>query len=741
MVYKLNKTPMTGEINDYQDGPLLHKVDETKWEHIWDRLVDKYHYLGYESVIGARIKYLITLGEYIVGAISYCSAAYQLGPRDEYIGWDEETRLALLPNLVSNNRFLIVPWVSIRNLASKILSLSLRRLREDWEKQYEVTPYMAETFVDKENYLGTCYKAANWTHLGVTKGYGKIGKSFVYHGQIKDIYVYVMDRQFARDFRPDIGRVKQIAKKSTEESLLNEEKEELAAMMNGIPMWCKAILKKVGLTGDFTKKIQPLFIDHMHRYTNFIGRKENRAHLLTIVQGLLSDIPRKSLEPIALAFSGAGEVRNMANFMTRSKWEDGKMQEGYETDLSETIAEEGGMITGDESGMPKKGKKSVGVARQYCGSTGKVDNCQVGVMMGYASSRGYGLINSKLYMPEAWCGDDYKEQREKCRVPSNVKFQTKNEILLDMITKAVKSGKFPAKYVGVDCAYGKDANFLDSIPEGLIYFADVPFNTRVYTNRPGTFIPEYVGRGRKPTIQKADFAPTTVTSVAQDDDVPWNSVVLGIGAKGPVFAQDKLVPVIEVRDGLPGKDVWLYIRKLEDGKLKYALCNAPMNAPEDEIRKPALMRWAIEQCFKECKDYLGMDHYETRSWNAWHRHMLLAFIAHLFIIKLKTAFSSTPTAPSPTPHIDTPVSFKDYLTAYVSMQNNEPIRTPTILTMPSNPQMFITIGLIQKLICATFVKTAKILDDIDYLLYKSWSAFNSHSIGRMNAAKTAYASG
>jgi SRSO17 transposase len=743
MIYRSDKTPMTGDISDYKEAPALHKVDETKWEAVWDRLVQKYHYLGYEGAIGARVKYLITLGVYIVGAISFCSAAYHLGPRDEYVGWDEATRLSMLPNLVSNNRFLILPWVSIRNLASKVLSMSLRRLREDWEKQYEVTPYMVETFVDREdrNYLGTCYKAANWVYLGVTKGYGKVGKSFAYHGKVKDIYIFVMDRQFAREFRPDLGRVGRIAGKDRGRDLLNKEMEELAAMMNGIPMWSRTLLEKIGVAGNYAEKIRVLFMEHVYTYTKSMGRKENKEHLVTMLQGLLSDLKRKTLEPIALAFCGARDVRNLTNFMTRSKWEDDRLREEYHADLSGMISAWDGMITGDESGIPKKGKESVGVARQYCGSLGKVDGCQVGVMLGYASSKGYGIIDSKLYMPKQWFEEGYAGKRAKCGVPSNVKSQTKNEILSGMIADAVRSGRFPAKYVGVDCAYGGDTNFLDSLPDGIIYFADVPSDTRAFRVRPDTFTAEYSGIGRKPTKLATLFAPLTVKTLAEDGRIPWDRVVLGIGAKGPIIAEDKVIPVVESRNGLPGKDVWLYVRKLEDGKIKYSLCSAPMDSAIEEIRKPALMRWSIEQCFNEGKEYLGMDQYETRSWIAWHRHMLLTSIAHLFILKLKTAFSSTPTSPSPTPHVDAPVSFEDYSAANDQMENNEPITHPSIAVMPADPQKFMTIGLIQKLICSTFIRTGEVLEEIDHMLYKAWSAFASHSTSRMKLAKAAYSSG
>jgi len=152
MAYEYDKTPISGGLNEF--GTVrLHKVDEGRWEPFWDEIVREHHYLGYERQIGARVKYIVTLGRRIVGAISFCSAAYRLGPRDMYIGWDEETRLSKLPHLVTNNRFLILPWVHVYNLASHVLAKSLTHLKEDWEQQYGVTPYMVETFVDRERYL------------------------------------------------------------------------------------------------------------------------------------------------------------------------------------------------------------------------------------------------------------------------------------------------------------------------------------------------------------------------------------------------------------------------------------------------------------------------------------------------------------------------------------------------------------------------------------------------------------
>ena len=721
MVYRIDKTPLCGKISDYEDKLLLHKVDETQWEAYWDKLVRKHHYLGFDASFGGRIKYVVTLGRRIVGAISFCSAVYQLGPRDAYIGWDEETRAAMLPHLLNNNRFLILPWISILNLASRILSMSLQQVREDWEKQYNAAPYMVETFVDREQYLGTCYKASNWTYLGVTKGYGKIGKDFVYHGRKKDLYVYVMDREFARRFKPDIARAYNL-------------REELIAMMNGTPMWYPSLLKELGLTDSPAQKIEQKFADHLMRYAPFLGRSENKLHFVSMVQGLLSDLKRKSIEPIAVAFEGSDGVRNLTNFMSRSKWDDEKMLDEYRRELSGLLSHGEGMLTGDETCFPKKGDNSVGVARQYCGNTGKVDNCQAGVVVGYASTKGYGLVDYRLYMPEKWFDDGHADLRKKCGVPPKTRFRTKNEMMLEMMQETIKSGLFPAKYVGVDSAYGSDNDFLDGLPENVVYFADVRSSHLVFASRPDVFTPAYSGKGRRPTKEKTEGAPLDVKKIVGESEEPWERVVLGIGSKGPVIAKDKVLRVVEVRGGLPGKDVWLYARRLDDGTIKYALCSAAADAPKNEIRKPALMRWSIEQCFNEGKEYLGMDHYEARSWDAWRRHILLTLIAHIFIIKLRMAFSRKPDAPGAVPYVTKPVSLDEYLDAHMRMLANQQICHPDIHAMPQNPQQFMTIGLIQKLVSGTFPKVGSVVQEINYSLYKAASAFHSHSLAAVSKA-------
>jgi hypothetical protein len=270
--YRYPKTALEGDIGDFTEPIKLLKVDETKWESFWDSVVREHHYLGYVSAIGSRLKYLITLGTMVVGAISFCSAVYKLGPRDKFVGWDESTRLALLPHLVYNNRFLIFPWIKVRNLASHVLSLSLKRLRLDRNKQYEVEPYMVETFVDNERFTGTCYVASNWIRLGETKGFGRLGNGFVFHGRLTDIYVKVLNRRFAKTIHPDVSRIR-------------DERKDFLTMIEGIPMFYPRIIHDLGVTKIDSEIMTGLFTDHLKRYLPYLTRVELVPHFTNMLKG------------------------------------------------------------------------------------------------------------------------------------------------------------------------------------------------------------------------------------------------------------------------------------------------------------------------------------------------------------------------------------------------------------------------------------------------------------------------
>ena len=703
MEYRLDKAVMEGELGDFPVPASHIKVDETKWEALWDRLMREHHYLGYDSVIGSRVKYLVTLGDKVVGAISFCSAAFKLGPRDKYLGWDEATRLSMLPHLVNNNRFLILPWVRIRNLASHVLSESLKRLRVDWEKWYGVEPYLVETFVDPERFAGTCYAAANWVRLGQTKGYGRQGNGFVYHGRVKDLYVKVMNRRLISSFHPDTSRL----------SAGFRAREELIMLLGDVRFHRKGILNDMGV-GDLTyESYHNQLAEHLAPYIPFLNRKVQYKYFTTMVNGLLSDVPRKNVENIHNDLVGVEGYRNEINFLTRSTWDHEGMSIQHRQEGMKVVMEPGCMLTIDGTDFRKKGKNSVGVAHQYYGPTGYPENCQASVMGGIAGKNGWTLLGCQLFMPKSWFDEDHADLRAACGVPEGLEYKTKNQIAMDMIREFTSMDGFQGKYVGFDSAFGRDHALLDSIPEGLIYFADVSFDTKVFASRPEVAVPEYCGRGRRPTRPVPSFPPITVKELVESCGSPRSAVVFGPSAEGLAMGEEICLRVVESREGLPGKDVWLYVRFLADGKIKYSLCNAPMDASIDEIRTPATMRWSIEQCFWECKKYLGMDQYELRSWHGWRRHMLLVFICHLFVTKLRLRFSVTVDEPGPGPCVKGPVTQAEYAEAVVNMHEGREITHPNMCLLPDRPQCLLTFHNVVTLISPFIIKIGRAIDKVD----------------------------
>lgn len=173
--------------------------------YLWDYLVYHHHYLGLPKLVGEYLKHLVYINGQVVACLSWASAAWKVKARDQFIGWDEPTKRRNLHLIANNTRFVILPWVKVKYLASKALSLSIRRLRADWEKAYGHPIYLAETFVDISRFEGTCYRAANWRCVGQTKGSAKKGNTYRYHGQPKAIYLYPLHRHFRRYLLDDQG--------------------------------------------------------------------------------------------------------------------------------------------------------------------------------------------------------------------------------------------------------------------------------------------------------------------------------------------------------------------------------------------------------------------------------------------------------------------------------------------------------------------------------------------------------
>lgn len=187
---------LSGALRDYSQ-PILQPVTHED-HYLWGYLLSHYHYLGVPRLVGEHLRYMATLDGQVVACLAFASAAWKVKGRDDFIGWHPETKKKKLHLVVNNTRFLILPWIRIKHLASKLLSLSVRRLCSDWESAYGHDVYLAETFVDRSRFHGTCYKASNWIYVGDTRGSRKQGNAYHYHGQPKAVFVYPLNRHFRR---------------------------------------------------------------------------------------------------------------------------------------------------------------------------------------------------------------------------------------------------------------------------------------------------------------------------------------------------------------------------------------------------------------------------------------------------------------------------------------------------------------------------------------------------------------
>ncbi len=626
----------------------LELVSGSELEPVWNYLVKQFHYLGYQKLFGHRLKYLALIGEHPVAALSWSAAALKVGTRDLFIGWSEDQKKTYLDRVANNSRFLILPWVRIPHLASHVLSLNICRLRKDWEQRFHQSLWLLETFVDRSRYKGTSYRASNWKCLGHTDGFGKVGHGYVHHGSIKEVYVYVLEPRF-REIIGCVPKAYDILHRPPQSLAKVEELKMILHQCLWNPNWVPAMK----LTETDVHRLADELVKFHEQFHDCFGRIEHRRLGLAYLSGLMSNLEAKSAEPMALEFLGEAGVRPMQRFMKECRWDHSAMEAKHQVLLSARIADPQAMLSVDASDFIKKGKESVGVARQYCGAAGKVENCQSGIFVGYASEKGYGLLTGRLYMPKLWFSPEYAQRRKDNCVPEDLTFQTKLQIALELIQQVARTGLFPGRWIGCDATFGSDHDFLESLPKEYYYFADVRSDSQVFLKKYKTKVPPYSGRGRRPKrlrLSSSQARPKTVSDLARSAKDLWQSVVLGEGAKGPIVAQVLCLRVYPSRNGLPrDSSVWLFIRNHPDGRIKFSISNAPVDIPFAELCKASLLRWPIEQCFEEGKGELGMDEYEHRSWPAWHRHMIYVFLGLHFLLRLRMKFkknSSPDSAPS-----------------------------------------------------------------------------------------------
>ena len=199
---KVDTTPISCKVTELE--PVSVKmVRHTKLEPLYDSLIEQYHYLGYVQIVGNHLKYMAFAGNTPVACIGWGSAAWAVQSREEFVGWTKSVKNKNLHFVINNTRFLVLPFVTVKCLASKVMAMNIRRICSDWLKVYNYPLYMLETFIEQERFLGTCYKASNWIKVGETKGTSKKGHKHLKHGKIKDVYLYPLDKNFKRLLRND----------------------------------------------------------------------------------------------------------------------------------------------------------------------------------------------------------------------------------------------------------------------------------------------------------------------------------------------------------------------------------------------------------------------------------------------------------------------------------------------------------------------------------------------------------
>ena len=408
------------------------------------------------------------------------------------------------------------------------------------------------------------------------------------------------------------------------------------------------------------------------RFAPLFARREQRAWAAVYLRGLLmADVPRKNVEAMALRLLGAGaqaarHVRALQQFIGEGAWEDTVILAEHHRFVAETLGEPDGVLILDGSDVPKRGVHSAGVAAQWCGATGKTDNCQAGVFLGYASRKGYTLLDRRLFLPEAWFDADHAARWQACRIPAEVRFQTKAELGAELVEQVQARGELPASWLVCDEWFGRNQVLLDRMDAaGLWYLAEVPRNTQVWPlreptdgrrvrPRPRAWLPPRAAsgrgrKGRKGTQERRhpDSPPAVAveTLAGQLARRRWQRYRLLEGHKGPIVADFVAVRAVASRrgsrEGLPGPEVWVLIRRplpvpgqTKPPELKYYLSNAPADTPLAELLRICGLRWPIECCFEEGKGELGMDHYELRFWRGWYHHMTLVILAHHFLVRL-----------------------------------------------------------------------------------------------------------
>jgi len=397
---------------------------------------------------------------------------------------------------------------------------------------------------------------------------------------------------------------------------------------------------------DVTALLPQLEVYHQ-RFHPFFCRSEPRKWSLRYIQGLLMSMDRKNAENIAEEIQAP--PRKLQEFLSNSPWDETACIQEHQRAVGEIFGSPNGVLILDDTGFPKKGHHSAGVGRQYSGTLGKTDNCQVGVFMSYASLYGHTLVDRRLYILSNWFEENYQKQRVQAGIPGSLHFQTKIEMGMEMLKQATQLGHLWYQWVSGDSAYGESHDFRNLVASlGKWYCFEVKSNTHVWTKDPVWKVPAQeleegerprIVRGRpfsRPCPAKDSSPPVEVSELLSTlVDSDWEQIILREGDKGPRVFYFVRRRIIESQNRKPGPPAWVMIRKSveEPAEIKYYLSNAPETISLAEMAWAGCQRWSIEVDFKLAKGEVGLDQYEITKYRGWYHHITLSMMA-LFFLKM-----------------------------------------------------------------------------------------------------------